>query len=293
MTNTAFPSQQIGDLTITAISDGYLTASFDLLSNIDPAEASLMQENAGLKDHASIHINCYLVRGDGRTVLIDAGAGGFKQWGGRLKTNLPLAGVQPSEIDAILLTHAHPDHVGGLMDVSGEAAFPNAELVIHHRELVFWKDDGNLSRAPERARGNFLVARQAFDGYRDRMRTLDVGEAFPGITAVPLPGHTDGHTGYRLESHGQNLLVWGDIVHFPQVQIPRPDVTIAFDQDSHLAAATRSRLLDLVSSERLLIAGMHLGELGFARIKRMGGNYGVAYEERARSPAKPRRTHGQ
>lgn len=279
MSSLTLPSQQIGDLTITAVSDGYLHASFDFLANIDPVDASRMQENAGIKDHTSIHINCYLVRGGGRTVLIDAGAGGFKQWGGRLKTNLLLAGVQPSEIDAILLTHAHPDHVGGLMDASGETVFPNAELVAHHREVAFWQDDGKLSRAPERARGNFLVARQAFDGYRDRLRIFDGGEVLPGLTAMPLPGHTDGHTGYRLESGGQNMLVWGDIVHFPQIQIPRPDVSIAFDQDSYLAPATRLKLLDLVSSEQLLVAGMHLCELGFAHIKRKGGIYGVAYEE--------------
>ncbi|MFK0166274.1 MBL fold metallo-hydrolase [Rhizobium sp. NPDC090279] len=278
MTNIAFPSQQLGDLTITAISDGYLNAGLDLLSNIDPADASRMQESAGVNDSTSIHINCYLVRGGSRTVLIDAGAGGFRQWGGRLTANLALAGVQPSEVDMILLTHAHPDHVGGLVDASGEAVFPNAELVVHNREIAFWRDDGNLSRAPERARGNFLVARQALDCYRDRLRTFDAGEVLPAVTAMPLPGHTAGHTGYRLDSAGKNLLVWADIVHFPRIQIPRPDVSIAFDQDSHLAAATRSRLLDLVSSERLLIAGMHLGELGFARIERRGGSYGVTYE---------------
>ena len=113
MSHLALPSQPVGDFTITAVSDGYLHASFDFLANIDPAEASRMQENAGITDHTSIHINCYLVRGGGRTILIDAGAGGFKQWGGRLTANLLLAGIHPSEIDAILLTHAHPDHVGG------------------------------------------------------------------------------------------------------------------------------------------------------------------------------------
>lgn len=279
MSSVALPSQQIGDLTITAVSDGYLHASFDFLANIDPADAARMQENAGITDHTSIHINCYLVRSGGRTILIDAGAGGFKQWGGRLTANLLLAGIQPSEIDAILLTHAHPDHVGGLKDASGEAVFPNAELVVHHREVAFWEDDGNLSRAPERARGNFLLARQAFEGYRDRLRTFGAGEVFPGLTAVPLPGHTAGHTGYRLDSGDKSLLVWGDIVHFPQIQVPRPEVSIAFDQDAHLAADTRSRLLDLVASDRLLIAGMHLGELGFAHIRRTGGNYDVAYEQ--------------
>lgn len=279
MSNLVFPYQQVGDFTITAISDGYLHADFDFLSNIDPANATRMQESAGIKDHTSIHINCYLVRGGSRTVLIDTGSGGFKQWGGHLKANLLLTGLQPSEIDAILLTHAHPDHVGGLTDASGKAVFSNAELVVHHRELAFWQDDGNLSRAPERARGNFLVARQAFEGYRDRLRTFNAGEVLPGMTAVPLPGHTDGHTGYRLESGDQNLLVWGDIVHFPRIQIPRPDVSIAFDQDSHLAAATRSKLLDFVSSERLLVAGMHLGELGFAHIERAGGIYDLVYKE--------------
>lgn len=280
MSHLALPSQPVGDFTITAVSDGYLHASFDFLANIDPAEASRMQENAGITDHTSIHINCYLVRGGGRTILIDAGAGGFKQWGGRLTANLLLAGIHPSEIDAILLTHAHPDHVGGVMNASGDAVFPNAELVAHHREVAFWQDDGNLSRAPERARGNFLVARQAFDGYRDRLRTFDAGEVLPGMTAVPLPGHTAGHTGYRLESGGQNLLVWGDIVHFPEIQIPRPDVSIAFDQDAHLAAETRTRLLDIASSENLLIAGMHLGESAFGHIARTAnGTYAVSYEK--------------
>ncbi|NKJ39826.1 MBL fold metallo-hydrolase [Rhizobium sp. SG570] len=279
MTVSEFPNQTIGELTITAISDGYLHAGFDLLSNIDADDASQMQENAGMPDHTAVHINCYLVREGGRTVLIDAGAGGFKQWGGRLKDNLVFAGIHPADIDAVLLTHAHPDHVGGLIDSSGEAAFPNAELLVHQQEIAFWQDDGNLGRAPERAQGNFHFARRAFNAYRDRLRTFETGEVLPGMTAVPLPGHTAGHTGYHLECGGQSVLIWGDIVHFPHIQIPRPDVSIAFDQDSNLAASTRSRLLDIVSAERLLIAGMHLGERGFARIERMGEGYSVSYEE--------------
>ncbi|WP_321908494.1 MBL fold metallo-hydrolase [Burkholderia cepacia] len=278
MTTLTFPGQQVGDFTITAISDGYLNASLDFLSNIDPADASNMQRDAGQNEPEAVHINCYVVRGAGRTVLIDAGAGGFRQWGGQLRTNLALAGIEPAAIDTILLTHAHPDHVGGLVNGAGEIAFPNAELVVHRREVGFWQDDGNLSRASERARGNFLVARRVFDAYGDRLRLFDDGQVLPGINALPIPGHTDGHTGYVLESRDQGLLVWGDVVHFPHIQIQRPEVSIAFDHDASLAAATRSRLLDQVSSEGLLIAGMHLGERGFARIERTNGGYRLRYE---------------
>lgn len=278
MTNMNFPGRQIGEFSITAISDGYLSASLDLLSNINPVDASGLQQAAGVNDPSSIHINCYLVRGRGRTILIDAGAGGFKQWGGKLKANLALAGVQPSEIDTILLTHAHPDHVGGLIDPFGEAAFPDAELVVHQHEISFWEDDGNVSRASERARGNFLFARKVFEKYREKMRALIRNDVLPGISAVPLPGHTAGHSGYRIESGNRSLLIWGDLVHFPHVQVVRPDVSIAFDQSPLLSADTRSKLLDVVSSEKLPIAGMHLGELGFAHIERAGKTYKISYE---------------
>ena len=278
VSNMTFPGRRVGDFTITAISDGYLTSSLDVLSNIDVADAAGMQRAAGQQQPSAVHINCYVVRGAGRTILVDAGAGGIKQWGGRLKDNLRLAGFEPAAIDTVLLTHAHPDHVGGLVNGAGQVAFPNAELVAHRREVEFWRDDGNLSRASERARGNFRIARQVFDAYGDALRVFDAGKVLPGITALPLPGHTDGHTGYVLESGDQGLLVWGDIVHFPHIQIKRPDVSIAFDHDASQAVATRSRLLDRVSSERLLIAGMHLGEAGFARIRRTNGEYGLFYE---------------
>ncbi|MFP3799102.1 MBL fold metallo-hydrolase [Paraburkholderia sp. SIMBA_027] len=283
MSTQSFPSHQAGDFMIHAISDGYLNASLDFLSNIDATEASTMQRDAGEQTPTAVHINCYLLRGARRIILVDGGAGGIKQWGGRLQDNLLLAGIEPSAIDTILLTHAHPDHVGGLVNADGRMAFPNAELVVNTREIRFWQDDANLARASERARGNFEIARRVFDAYGD-IRAFDAGEVLPGIRAMPLPGHTEGHTGYIVEARERSLLIWGDVVHFPHIQIQRPDVSIAFDQDASLAASTRSRLLDVVSSEGLLVAGMHLGELGFARIARKKGGYDLRYEREAMPP---------
>lgn len=274
-----FPSFSIGNLTVTAISDGYLDTGLDLLSSIESVEAHRMQKHAGVKNPSAMHINCYLVQGGGRTVLIDAGAGGIRNWGGALQANLALMGLPPEAIDTVLLTHAHPDHIGGLLDAAGGAMFAQAELVVQQQEMAFWQDDGHLARASERARGNFRLARQVLEAYRPRLRPFAGGEVVPGIHAMALPGHTAGHTGYRLEAGADNLLIWGDIVHFPQIQIARPEVTIAFDQDAALAADTRARLLDCVSADRLLIAGMHLEELGFARIERSAGTYRIAYEE--------------
>ncbi len=272
------PTQQIGEFTVTVISDGFLPISPELLTNISPEEVTGLQDQAGITDPSSVHINSYLIRGRGRTLLVDAGAGGFRQWGGELNASLALAGVAASEIDTILLTHAHPDHIGGLVDPAGQAVFPQAELVIHQREIDFWQDDACLSRANERARGNFLFARHVFDRYRPNIRTFTHGEVMPDITALPLPGHTPGHCGFSLGSSDQQLLIWGDIVHFPEIQISRPGVSIAFDQDPQLAAETRIRLLDRVSSDRLQVAGMHFSADGFGRITQQGNGFQLNYD---------------
>lgn len=277
--SATFPTLDLGDVSVTAVSDGYLQVDFGMLLNIHAAEAGQIQSNAGVKNHTAVHINTFLVRRNGKNILIDSGAGGIKGWGGQLVNNLAALGVEPGDISTVLLTHAHPDHIGGLLTPSAEPIFTSAELMISSAEFNFLEDDQNLSEASERAKGNFHLARNVFKKYQRNIRLIDEGEALPGIFSTPLGGHTPGHTGYRIEGSKDNLLIWGDIVHFPNIQLLMPDVSIAFDKDATLAAETRARLLDIVSSDRLIVGGMHFGEQGFGRIGKYKSGYELSYSE--------------
>lgn len=129
----SFPRRQVGDFSVTAISDGTLTAGLDLLSNIDVDDATGIMHRAGILAPSDVNINCYVIRGNGRTVLVDTGAGGIRNWGGRLRASLAHAGIDARDIDTILLTHAHPDHIGGLLDADGQPAFAQAAVLIDGR----------------------------------------------------------------------------------------------------------------------------------------------------------------
>lgn len=136
-----FPFRQIGDFQITALSDGTMSASLDLLSGIEKADADVIQNDAGLDEPADIHINCYLIRGRGRVILVDAGAGPLSNKGGQLNVNLAAVGISPDEVDTVLLTHCHPDHIGGLLDPEKRPVFQRAQIMLHPLEAQHWLDD--------------------------------------------------------------------------------------------------------------------------------------------------------
>jgi glyoxylase-like metal-dependent hydrolase (beta-lactamase superfamily II) len=197
---------------------------------------------------------------------------------GLLPENLRTAGFSPADFDTVVLTHIHPDHSSGLLGTSGEPLFSRAEIVIHEDDITFWSDpvlrDGGVPAATP-----YLDSAAAMLGaYRDQLRPSRDDVVAPGLTLLPLPGHTPGHAGYRLDSAGETLVIWGDTVHVPEIQVPRPQVTSEYDIDESLAAESRQRIFDFVGAGRLLVAGGHLHMPGFAHLVRTSDSYRLVPE---------------
>ena len=267
--------RRIGDIAVTAISDGYLDGAYEFMRDITPQDAERILKEAYRPAPPRISINCFVIHSGGRVALIETGSGNsMGPTLGKLPQNLAAAGVDTKSIDTILLTHMHPDHSNGLTDENGVAKFPHVELVVAERDVDHWFDDAAMARATERQQMRFFRwAREQIAPYQKQRRDAK-GEVFPGITTVPLYGHTPGHTGYLVASKGEQLLIWGDIVHIPDIQTRRPDVYMEPDVDGAAAIATRKRIMDQVTTDRLLVAGMHMHFPGFLNLnRRSDGGY--------------------
>lgn len=271
--------RKIGDVAVTMINDGSLDLSFDLLSdNITEAEAKDLLRAANLPPVPRLSVNTYVIQDGRRTTLIDGGGGGYLGWGGRLQYALSAANIDASQIDTILLTHVHPDHIGGLTAHGATPLFLNAELVLHAAELQFWRDDDNFREAPSYLQMIRSMALNTLDAYRSVTRTSTGGEVIEGVTMQPHPGHTPGHSGYLIRSGRDSVLIWGDVAHWPSIQIPRPDVAVAFDHDRDEATKTRKHLIDMAATDNILIGGVHVNFPGFIRIQRNGHAYRIIEE---------------
>ena len=263
----------LGQLEITALYDGYVEIEAGLLRNASSADIQKLlakQFTAGEKIQTAV--NTYLINTGEKLILVDTGAGHlFGPSLGFMKDNLKAAGYTPDQVDAVLVTHLHGDHVGGLINADGQAVFPRATIYVAKDEAAFWLAENALSDAPEAMKPYFQMAQSAVAPYKATGR-LEVYEAgsnlFPEINSVVLPGHTPGHTGYLLQSDGQRLLIWGDIVHSAAVQFAKPGVAIEFDVDSRLAVKTREKLFTDVAEQKLLVAGMHLPFPGVGHVRR-------------------------
>jgi len=267
--------RRVGDIIVTAISDGFLDGALDVLRNIEVEEARQIL-SANFRPARRTAVNAFLIYAAGRLALLETGSGNYLlPTAGKLLANIRAAGVDPADIETVLLTHMHPDHSAGLTDMAtGQRNFPKAELVVHENEPRHWFDDAKMAVATEREKKlYFQAAREQTMPYRERWRLFKDGEVFPGVTAIPRHGHTPGHTTFMVSSGREQLLIWGDTVHVPEVQTARPEVCMEFDTDKDAAAASRRRVFDMVATDRLLVTGMHLHFPGFAHLARRGSGY--------------------
>ena len=266
----------VGDFEITALSDGTGDMPMDKLMQQDPAKTDAALTRAFLTSPMETSVNAYLINTGGKLVLIDAGAGTlFGPTLGKLLGNLRAAGYSPEQVDEVLLTHIHPDHVGGLVK-DGKAAFPNAIVRGDQRDADYWLSKTNMAQAPAAAQGFFQGAMSSLQPYvaaHTYQPFKGATELLPGIRSVPSYGHTAGHTSYLIESKGQKLLVGGDLIHVPAVQLEHPEVTIAFDTDGKAATQARERLFNQAAETGELVAAAHLPFPGLGHVRATGKTY--------------------
>ena len=262
---------KIGDATVTTLNDGFNQAGVEVIQGLPQDEAVRIQRAAFRSDQPKITVNLFLIESEHHApILVDTGMGFIGgETSGRLLLALQKAGVAPEEIRTILLTHLHPDHSAGLTDGRGRAIFPNAQLIMHEKELEFWTNNDNFKGSSDEEKSYVALIQASIAPYESRIRLFKGEEEVAhGLRSVPLIGHTPGHSGYRLESEGKAVLIWGDIVQFPEIQSLRPDTGLAFDVDSERARKTRKYIMNKAADERLLVAGMHIDFPAFAFVQR-------------------------
>lgn len=217
-----------------------------------------------------------LVNTGDRLVLIDTG-NGPQQAGapvGRLLENMAGVGLAPEHVDLVIISHFHGDHISGLRTREGEPVFPNAEVAVPEREMAFWLDEGEASRAAEARKPSFALARRIFGSEGLRLRTYKGGdELVPGIVALAAHGHTPGHMAFRIQSGAEGMLLLSDAAHLPFLFVKNPDWSPAFDMDQEMARETRKKLLDQAAADRTLVAAYHWGFPNVGHVKRAGNGF--------------------
>jgi glyoxylase-like metal-dependent hydrolase (beta-lactamase superfamily II) len=268
-----FYRAMLGDFEITALSDGTIDLDVARLLAEPAPKTDAALSKGFVKGPVETSVNAYLVNTGTKLVLVDAGAGTlFGPTLGKLLASLQAAGYKPEQVDDILITHMHPDHVGGL-SANGQRVFPNATLHADKRDSDFWLSQANLDQAPASSKGFFQGAMASVNPYvaAGKYQPFEAdGEPVPGIRTLASIGHTAGHTSYVVESKGQQLLVIGDLIHVASVQFADPGVTISFDSDAKAAAASRDKVFKLAARDGALVGAAHLQFPGLGHLRAAG-----------------------
>jgi len=271
---------QVGDFEVTSLTDGAFAMPPALMkSDQDQVTELIAHDFPSDPPKFDASVAGFLVNTGQKLILVDTGFGHFgKNTGtGKLAANLRAAGYRPEQVDLVLLTHLHLDHIGGLLTRDNQRAFPNAVVRMAQAESDFWLSKQAADAAPKPMQDLFRYAREAAAPYLAAGRWkpfTGTDELAPGVRPYPLTGHTPGHTGYEFSSKGERLLAWGDTLHVAPVQFPHPEIGIAFDSDSDQAIEQREKLFDALADDKaVVVAAAHVGFPSLGRLIRQDSAY--------------------
>jgi glyoxylase-like metal-dependent hydrolase (beta-lactamase superfamily II) len=261
-----FHRYNVGSIEVTAFYDGVWEKAHDpaFIKNATVGETKAALAAAGLPtEFVPIPFTPNLVKTGGKLVLIDTGTGSGQTGGpkaGLLMKNLAAAGVDPSVVNVILISHFHPDHIFGLMTKAPEnkPVFPNAEIHLPAVEYKYWMDAALIEKLPEARRPLARRIQEMFPLMKDKVHQFEADtELVPGIRPIDSWGHTPGHTSFHVSSGKDQLIVLGDVTNIPALFVRNPGWHAAFDQDATLAEATRRKLFDRVVADKTTVTGYH------------------------------------
>src|ERR1043166_25011 len=264
----SFYRYKVGDAQVNVISDGVnnfnLPETFVL--NVKKDEVNAALEKAHMpKDKMSIQFAPLVINNGGKLGVIDPGNGpaayaSSKGNVGQFAANMAAAGFDPKNVDMVVISHFHGDHVNGLLNAEGGPAFPNAEVLVPAAEYKFWMDDGEMSRASgDRMTGLFKNNRRVFEaGLKKKVTPYEWGKDIaPGLHAVESVGHTPGHTSYVLSSGSDKVFIQSDVTNLPALFVAHPGWHLMFDQDPQLAEKTRRKIYDMLAADKMRVQGFH------------------------------------
>lgn len=269
---------KVGDIEVTTLYDGHWDKPHDpaFIRNASLDETKAALRAAGRPDEkVQIPFTVTFVKTPNRTIMFDAGTGGqMAPTAGRLSANMKAAGISPADIDTIIITHFHPDHIFGLMEKGTNAQiFPNSEILVPDPEFAFWTDKTRTATLGKYRQGLAERVQATLPSWSNLTRFEAGKEVVPAVTAIPAYGHTAGHTVYAVASGNDQLLVMADTSNIPALFVRNPGWHASFDADPDAAEASRRRVFDLAISEKANVTGYHFGMPGAGRIEKDGTGY--------------------
>jgi glyoxylase-like metal-dependent hydrolase (beta-lactamase superfamily II) len=280
-----FYRYKVGTTEVTVVNDGTGTAPLTdaFITNVKKEEVSAALQKVYMPaDKITRYYAPIVVNTGTKLIVIDTGFGSAayassKGVLGQFTTNLAAAGIDAKTVDAVIISHFHPDHVDGLLTDDNKLALPNAEVMVPATEWKFWMDDGEMSRAPVGPiAGFFKDNRRVFDALGRKVTPYEWDkEIVSGLTAIPTVGHTPGHTSYVLTSGAGSIFIQSDVTNNPDLFARNPGWHGFFDQDPGMAEQTRRRVYDMIVAEKLLVQGFHYPFPGLAHVEKEGSGYRV------------------